>query len=43
MAARVAEFVLLSTVREPYYFAQRHLLRACAEFGADLVLVIQLT
>jgi spore maturation protein CgeB len=42
-AARVAEFVLLSTVREPYYFAQRHLLRACEEFGADLLLVIQLT
>ena len=43
MAARIAEFVLLSTVREPYYFAQRELLSACQRFGADLVLVIQLT
>ncbi len=43
MAARVAEFVLLSTVREPYYFAQQHLLRACAAFDAELLLVIQLT
>lgn len=42
-AARVAEFVLLSTVREPYHFAQAELLRRCAEFGADLVLVVQLT
>lgn len=43
MAARIAEFVLLSTVREPYYFAQQHLISACERFAADLVLVIQLT
>ena len=43
MAARIAEFVLLSTVREPYFFAQQHLLAASERFQADLVLVIQLT
>ena len=42
MATRAAESCCCPPSASPTYFAQRHLLRACAEFGADLVLVIQL-
>lgn len=42
MAFLVAEYLLKGTVREPYYFAQRVLLREAREFRADLVLVVQL-
>ncbi len=42
LALRVAEFVLQATVREPFYLAQRWLLQKAQEFGADLVLVVQL-
>jgi spore maturation protein CgeB len=43
LAARLAEFLLQATVREPFYFAQKQLLQQAAELRADLVLVIQLT
>src|SRR5579883_2975333 len=42
MAFLVAEYLLRSTVREPYYLAQRQLLRRAREMRADLVLVVQL-
>lgn len=38
----LAEGLLRATVREPYYFAQRHLLERARSFRADLVLVVQL-
>ena len=38
----VAEYLLRSTVREPFYFAQRQLLEQAAAMRADLVLVVQL-
>lgn len=43
LAFRVAEFVLRATVREPFYLAQRELVRQAAALRADLVLVVQLT
>lgn len=42
MAFQVAEVLLRGTVREPFYLAQRHLLRRVEESGAGLVLVVQL-
>ncbi|MFO0572667.1 MAG: glycosyltransferase [Polyangia bacterium] len=39
----LAEGLLRATVREPYHFAQRHLLERAKTFRADLVLVVQLT
>ncbi len=42
MAYLVAEYLLKSTVREPFYLAQRVLLQKAREFRADLVLVVQL-
>lgn len=41
--AQLAEGLLRATVREPYHFAQRHLLDQARAFRADLVLVVQLT
>ncbi len=38
----IAEYLLRSTVREPFYFAQRQLLQQAQAMRADLVLVIQL-
>ncbi len=42
MAFLVAEYILKSTVREPFYFAQKVLLEHAARMRADLVLVVQL-
>ena len=42
MAYLVAEYLLRSTVREPFYLAQRYLLEHARRFRADLVLVVQL-
>jgi spore maturation protein CgeB len=39
----VAEYLLRSTVREPFYLAQKALLQMARELRADLVLVVQLT
>lgn len=42
MAYLVAEYLLRSTVREPFYLAQRYLIEHARRFRADLVLVVQL-
>lgn len=41
-AYKLAEALLRATVREPFHFAQRRLLERAADYGADLVLVVQL-
>lgn len=41
-AYKIVEYLLRSTVREPFYFAQRKLLQRARDFRADLVLVVQL-
>ena len=40
--SRALEFALNATVREPFYFAQQHLLDRCAAYRPDLLLVVQL-
>jgi len=42
LAFQITEFVLRATVREPFYLAQRHLLRQAEAFRADLLLAVQL-